>query len=82
MKTALCKTLGIEYPIFAFTHCRDVAAAASNAGGFGLLGAVGFDPAGQVIGRAKSVRSVRAVIDDMIEEYLDAVERLNGLMPE
>ena len=43
---------------------------------------VGFTPAGQVIGRAKSVRSVRHVIDDMIEEYLDAVERMNSLMPE
>jgi NAD(P)H-dependent flavin oxidoreductase YrpB (nitropropane dioxygenase family) len=43
---------------------------------------VGFTPAGQVVGRAKSVRSVRHVIDDMIEEYLDAVERMNSLMPE
>lgn len=43
---------------------------------------VGFNPAGQVIGRAKSVRSVRKVIDDMIEEYLDAVERVNSLLPE
>jgi NAD(P)H-dependent flavin oxidoreductase YrpB (nitropropane dioxygenase family) len=34
--------LGIEFPIFAFTHCRDVAAAVSNTGGMGVLGAVGF----------------------------------------
>ncbi len=42
MRTELCERLGIEFPIFAFTHCRDVAAAVSNAGGFGVLGAVGF----------------------------------------
>ena len=34
----------IEFPIFAFTHCRDVVAAVSKAGGFGVLGAVGFTP--------------------------------------
>ena len=42
MQTDLCKRLGIEFPIFAFTHCRDVAAAVSRAGGLGVLGAVGF----------------------------------------
>lgn len=42
MRTTFCKKLGIEYPIFAFTHCRDVVAAVSNAGGLGVLGAVGF----------------------------------------
>jgi len=42
MHTSLCDKLGIEFPIFAFTHCRDVVAAVSNAGGFGVLGAVGF----------------------------------------
>jgi NAD(P)H-dependent flavin oxidoreductase YrpB (nitropropane dioxygenase family) len=44
MRTELCDRLGIEFPIFAFTHCRDVAAAVSQAGGFGVLGAVGFSP--------------------------------------
>jgi len=42
MRTPLCERLGIEFPIFAFTHCRDVAAAVSAAGGLGVLGAVGF----------------------------------------
>jgi NAD(P)H-dependent flavin oxidoreductase YrpB (nitropropane dioxygenase family) len=42
MRTELCERLGIEFPIFAFTHCRDVVAAVSNAGGLGVLGAVGF----------------------------------------
>jgi NAD(P)H-dependent flavin oxidoreductase YrpB (nitropropane dioxygenase family) len=42
MHTEICDRLGIEFPIFAFTHCRDVVAAVSNAGGMGVLGAVGF----------------------------------------
>ena len=44
MRTPICDQLGIEYPIFAFTHCRDVVAAVSKAGGIGVLGAVGFSP--------------------------------------
>ncbi len=44
MRTELCDRLGIEFPIFAFTHCRDVVAAVSQAGGFGVLGAVVFSP--------------------------------------
>jgi len=44
MRTPFCDRLGIEFPIFAFTHCRDVVAAVSQAGGLGVLGAVGFSP--------------------------------------
>ena len=44
MQTDLAKKLGIEFPIFAFTHCRDVVVAVSKAGGLGVLGAVGFTP--------------------------------------
>lgn len=44
MRTELASKLGIEYPIFAFTHCRDVVVAVSKAGGIGVLGAVGFTP--------------------------------------
>jgi len=42
MQTELCDRFGIEFPIFAFSHCRDVVAAVSQAGGLGVLGAVGF----------------------------------------
>lgn len=42
MRTELAERLGLDFPIFAFTHCRDVAAAVSKAGGMGMLGAVGF----------------------------------------
>ncbi len=44
MYSELCEKLGIEYPIFAFTHCRDTVVAVSKAGGIGVLGAVGFTP--------------------------------------
>ncbi len=38
LHTKLCDMLGVELPIVAFTHCRDVAVAATNAGGFAVLG--------------------------------------------
>jgi len=44
MTNSLSERLGIEYPIFAFTHCRDVVVAVSKAGGIGVLGVVGFTP--------------------------------------
>ena len=45
MKSKICDMLGIEFPLFAFSHCRDVVAAVSRAGGFGVLGATGHTPA-------------------------------------
>ena len=44
MKTQICDQYGIEFPLFAFSHCRDVVAAVSNAGGMGVLGGVAFRP--------------------------------------
>jgi NAD(P)H-dependent flavin oxidoreductase YrpB (nitropropane dioxygenase family) len=44
MKNRICEMLGIEFPILAFTHCRDVAAAVTKAGGFGVLGAEASTP--------------------------------------
>ena len=44
MRTPICEQLGIEFPIFAFSHCRDVVAAVTNAGGFGVLGALAYEP--------------------------------------
>ncbi len=44
MKSPICDLLGIEFPLFAFSHCRDVVAAVSRAGGFGVLGATGHSP--------------------------------------
>jgi NAD(P)H-dependent flavin oxidoreductase YrpB (nitropropane dioxygenase family) len=45
MKTAITDMLGIDVPIIAFTHCRDVVAAVTRAGGMGVLGAVAHSPA-------------------------------------
>jgi NAD(P)H-dependent flavin oxidoreductase YrpB (nitropropane dioxygenase family) len=58
MKSALCESLGIEFPLFAFSHCRDVVAAVSRAGGFGVLGATGHSP--------DSVHRELAWIDDHV----------------
>lgn len=44
MKTPLCELLGVEFPLFAFSHQRDVVAAVSNAGGFGVVGASRHTP--------------------------------------
>ena len=46
MFTQICGKLGIDVPIFAFSHCRDVVAAVTNAGGLGVLGATAHSPAG------------------------------------
>lgn len=43
MRTEICDRLGIQFPVFAFSHCRDVVAAVSKAGGLGVLGALAFD---------------------------------------
>ncbi len=44
MHTTVREMLGCEFPILAFSHCRDVVAAVSKAGGFGVLGVVGYKP--------------------------------------
>ncbi len=44
MRTDLCDLFDIDVPIFAFSHCRDVVAAVTNAGGLGVLGALAFSP--------------------------------------
>ena len=44
MKSPICEMLGIEFPLVAFSHCRDVVAAVSKAGGFGVFGAANHSP--------------------------------------
>ena len=44
MNSEMCEMVGCEFPLFAFSHCRDVIAAVSKAGGFGVLGVVGHTP--------------------------------------
>ena len=43
MKSPVCELLGVEFPLVAFTHCRDVVVEVSKAGGFGVLGAAGYN---------------------------------------
>lgn len=40
MTSRICDMLGIEFPLFAFSHCRDVVVEVSKAGGMGIFGAV------------------------------------------
>lgn len=44
MRTKVTEMFGIDVPIFAFTHCRDVVVEVSRAGGLGVLGAASFSP--------------------------------------
>ncbi len=44
MKNVLCEMLGIDFPLLAFSHCRDVIVAVSKAGGFGVFGASSYTP--------------------------------------
>ncbi|MCQ8184658.1 NAD(P)H-dependent flavin oxidoreductase [Parvularcula maris] len=44
MKSPICEMFGIEFPLLAFSHCRDVVAAVSRAGGMGVFGAVNHPP--------------------------------------
>ncbi len=59
MKSPICEMLGVEFPLVAFSHCRDVVAAVSRAGGFGVLGATGHSP--------DSVRRELKWIDDHVD---------------
>ena len=44
MKSPICDMFGIEFPLLAFSHCRDVVAAVSKAGGMGVFGAINHPP--------------------------------------
>lgn len=44
MKSAINDLLAIEFPLLAFTHCRDVVVEVSRAGGMGVFGAAGMTP--------------------------------------
>ena len=43
MNSAICDLLDIEFPLIAFSHCRDVVVEVSKAGGFGVLGAARYN---------------------------------------
>lgn len=88
--------LGVEFPIFAFSHCRDVVAAVSRAGGMGVLGALYFTPEelemelkwidDHVDGRPYGVDVVMpasyAGADLGVDSPEDLVGRLQGMIPD
>src|SRR5258708_16763295 len=63
--------VGIECPLLAFSHCRDVVAAVSRAGGFGVLGATSHSP--------ESIEQELKWIDDHVD---DKPYGLDVLIPE
>ncbi len=44
MQSPICAMLNIEFPLLAFSHCRDVVVAVSKAGGMGVFGAASLPP--------------------------------------
>src|SRR5690606_21837300 len=44
MQSPISALLGIEFPLLAFSHCRDVVVAVSKAGGMGVFGAAALSP--------------------------------------
>jgi NAD(P)H-dependent flavin oxidoreductase YrpB (nitropropane dioxygenase family) len=66
MQTEFAKKLGIDVPIFAFTHCRDVVVEVSKAGGIGVLGAVGYSP--------EQLKEELDWIDDHIGDHIYGVD--------
>lgn len=59
MNNRMCEMFGIEAPIFAFSHCRDVVLEVSKAGGLGVLGMARMSP--------QKVREELKWIDDHID---------------
>jgi NAD(P)H-dependent flavin oxidoreductase YrpB (nitropropane dioxygenase family) len=43
---------------------------------------VAFNPVGQIVGSMNQLRPVRAVMSQLIDEYFEAVDHLEGLMPD
>ena len=50
--------------------------------GVGECQKVGFNPVGQVVGQIHEVESCRSLINRLLNEYVEAIEKVNGLMPE
>ena len=59
MPFEMTQLVGAEFPLFAFSHCRDVVAAVSRAGGFGVLGGARFS--------AQSLEQELKWIDDHVD---------------
>lgn len=74
----VCELTGAEFPLFAFSHCRDVVAAVSKAGGFGVLGATRFSPdqlEEELVWIDAHVDSAPYGVDVLVPEVVDASVR-------
>src|SRR5881275_2307934 len=71
MKT-IQELCGVEFPLFAFSHCRDVVAAVSRAGGFGVLGGVAFTPETLDV----EMKWIDEHCDSIPQEHRDFVQKL------
>ena len=56
-RTPLCDRLGIDLPMFAFSHSLEVTAAVSRAGGYGVFGATHDEPA-QILEHARALQEM------------------------
>ena len=88
----VCEMTGAEFPLFAFSHCRDVVAAVSKAGGFGVFGATRFSPEqleeelnwidGQVDGAPYGVDVlVPEIVDPSVAGFADNKSRAAAIDP-
>jgi NAD(P)H-dependent flavin oxidoreductase YrpB (nitropropane dioxygenase family) len=59
----------------------DAIARTSRYAGSGHAQQVAFNPVGQTVGLMKEIRSCREVIYDLVEDYVEATERLTALAP-
>ena len=81
MRTVICDQLGVEYPVVAFSHCRDVVAAVTRAGGFGVLGATILTPEQLDIELRwidEAVGGRPYGVDVLVPEKLEGMERGSG----
>ncbi len=84
MRTSICDRLGMEYPVLAFSHCRDVVAAITRAGGFGVLGATTLTPDQLDVELRwidEAVAGKSYGVDVLIPEKLAGMERGSGFNP-
>lgn len=91
MNSKLCDMLNIEFPLIAFSHCRDVVVEVSKAGGLGVLGAASFSAAQleieltwideQLAGIPYGVDLIAPTSMAVTEEN-DSPEDIKGLVPD
>lgn len=89
LHTKICDTFGAEFPIFAFTHCKDVAAAVTNAGGVGVLGELAHTP-DQIVSDIKWMRDkvgdkpfgIDLVFPASVPAGMPTLDELTGMIPQ